>query len=369
MLKNDRGVLPLAASELNSIALIGPLADAAHEQLGTWIFDGDQGLCITPVAAIRNLLGRNVHISHVPAMLNSRSRETGEFDEAVRVARDADLTVLFLGEESILSGEAHSRADISLPGDQAELVRRIRQLGKPLVAVIMAGRPLTLSNIVDQVDAILYAWHPGAMGGPAIADLLFGRESPSGKLPATFPRMVGQIPIYYNQKPGGKPPSPDTILHIDEIEMFAKQTSFGMTAFHLDTHYTPLFEFGHGLSYTSFEYQNIRASESEIRLGEAVVISVDLTNTGQLAAEEVVQLYVRDLAASVTRPVKELKGFRRVRVEPGQTITVEFRLHTDELAFHGRDMRLITEPGEFHAWVGGSSSAGLRAGFRVVDRQ
>jgi beta-glucosidase len=361
--------LPLSASKLNSIALIGPLADAPYEQLGTWIFDGDQRLSITPLSAINDLLGTNIRVSHVPGMVNSRGRVSPAFDEAVSAACNSDLTIVFLGEESILSGEAHSRADISLPGDQAELVRRIRQVGKPLVAVIMAGRPLTLSNIVDEVDAILYAWHPGTMGGPAIADLLFGIESPSGKLPATFPRMVGQIPIYYNQKPGGKPPSPDSFVHMDDIEMFAPQTSFGMTAFHLDTHYTPLFEFGFGLSYTTFEYRNIRASEREIEPGQSLIISADLTNTGQRAAEEVVQLYVRDLVASVTRPVRELKKFSRFRLEPGQTSTVEFCLHTDDLAFHGRDMGLIAEPGEFHAWIGGSSSAPLQVEFRIRDGQ
>jgi beta-glucosidase len=180
------------------------------------------------------------------------------------------VTVLFLGEESILSGEAHSRADINLPGDQAELVRRIRETGKPVIAVILAGRPLTLTNIVDQADAILYAWHPGTMGGPAIADLLFGIESPSGKLPATFPRVVGQIPIYYSQKNSGKPASWENITHIDEIDTRAAQTSLGMSAFHLDTHFTPLFPFGHGLSYASFHYHDIRASAAEIGLGVKV---------------------------------------------------------------------------------------------------
>ena len=216
---------------------------------------------------------------------------------------------MFLGEESILSGEAHSRADINLPGDQAELVRRIRETGKPVVAVILAGRPLTLTNIVDQVDAILFAWHPGTMGGPAIADLLFGIESPSGKLPATFPRMVGQIPIYYSQKNSGKPASWENISHIDEIDTRAPQTSLGMSAFHLDTLFTPLFAFGHGLSYAAFDYQNIRSSTHEVKLGETVTVSADLTNHSDVAADEVVQFYMRDVVASVTRPVKELKGF------------------------------------------------------------
>jgi len=367
MLKNENGTLPLSAEKLNSVALIGPLADAPYQQLGTWIFDGDLDLSITPMHAIRSLVGRDLDVRYVRAMEHSRSKASEGFDEAVEIAHDSDAAILFLGEESILSGEAHSRADINLPGDQAELVRRIRETGKPVIAVILAGRPLTLTNIVDQVDAILFAWHPGTMGGPAIADLLFGIESPSGKLPATFPRMVGQIPIYYSQKNSGKPPSRDDVVHIDDIDTRAPQTSLGMSAFHLDTYFTPLFAFGHGLSYAKFDYQHIRVSSQEIGLGETVTVSAELTNKGDVAADEVVQLYVRDLVASVTRPVKELKGFRRVRLEPGQTKTVDFELHTDELAFYGRDNQPTVEPGVFHAWMGGSSETELRTEFRIVE--
>ena len=367
LLKNDHGILPLSTRGLNSVAVIGPLADSRYEQLGTWIFDGDEELAITPLQAIKRLVGQEVDVRYVRAMENSRSKAGEAFDEAVETVRDSDLAVLFLGEESILSGEAHSRADISLPGDQEELVRRIRATGRPVIGVILAGRPLTLTNIVDEVDAILFAWHPGAMGGPAIADLLFGIESPSGKLPATFPRMVGQIPIYYSQKNTGRPPTRDNVVHIDEIDTYAAQTSLGMTSFHLDTCFTPLFAFGHGLSYTWFEYNHIRLSAAEIELGDTVTISADVTNRGGVAAEEVVQLYCRDLVASITRPVKELKGFRRVRIEPGQTVTVDFELHTDDLAFYGRDMQRTVEPGIFYAWIGGSSQTELCTEFRIVD--
>lgn len=369
MLKNDHALLPLSADKLSTIALIGPLADAGYEQLGTWIFDGDPGLSVTPLQALGALVGDAVQIRHLPAMATSRSRDTSAFADAVVQAAQADVTVLFLGEESILSGEAHSRADIGLPGEQAELVRRIRATGKPVVAVIMAGRPLTLSNIVDNVDAILFAWHPGTMSGPAIADLLFGVESPSGKLPTTFPRMVGQIPLYYNHKNTGKPPSPETVVHIDDIDANAPQLSTGMTAFHLDTDYRPLFAFGHGLSYASFNYENIEISAAEIEPGGSLVLSAEVTNTGARAADEVVQLYVRDLVGSVTRPVRELIDFRRMRFDPGQTIRVSFNLTTDDLAFYDRKMRLNTEPGEFHAWIGGSSLARLGTRFRVVARQ
>ena len=367
LLKNDHAVLPLSPSDLNSIAVIGPLADAPYEQLGTWIFDGDESLTQTPLHAIQNFVAGDVDVHYVAAMENSRSKATEAFDRAEQVAADSDVVVLFLGEESILSGEAHSRADINLPGEQAELVRRIRKAGKPVIAVILAGRPLTLTNIVDQVDAILYAWHPGTMGGPAIADLLFGVESPSGKLPVTFPRMVGQIPIYYNQKNTGKPPSDDQVVHIDDIAARAPQTSLGMTAFHLDAGYKPLYSFGYGLSYAQFDYQNIRMSAHEMGIGDTVTVSAELTNRGSIVADEVVQLYVRDLVGNVTRPVRELKGFRRVRLEPGQTTIVDFELHTDDLAFYGRAMQLMTEAGEFHAWIGGSSDTELRTEFRIVD--
>lgn len=365
LLKNEDDALPLSTGSLDSIAIVGPLADAPYEQLGTWIFDGDVDLSITPLEAIRDLLPDDVNLRYVRAMETSRSRAGAGFDDAVAAVRESDVAILFLGEESILSGEAHSRADINLPGDQAELVRRIRATGKPVIAVILAGRPLTLANILDDIDALLYAWHPGTMGGPAIADLLFGLESPSGKLTATFPRMVGQIPIYYNQKNTGKPPTPETTVHIDDIDTHAPQTSFGMTAFHLDAGYEPQFPFGFGLSYASFRYEDIRVSAAEIAIGDTITITADVINTGTVAAEEVVQLYVRDLVGNVTRPVRELKGFRRLRLEPGERLSVDFRLHTDELAFFGRDMQLVTEPGEFHAWIGGSSNADLKTGFRI----
>jgi beta-glucosidase len=367
LLKNDHATLPLSTQRLDSIALIGPLADAAHEQLGTWIFDGDESLSITPLQAISCLVGDDVDVRYERAMEHSRSRVSEAFDEAVELASNSDAAILFLGEESILSGEAHSRADISLPGDQAILVRRIRETGKPVIAVILAGRPLTLTNIVDEVDAMLFAWHPGAMGGPAIADLLFGVESPSGKLPATFARMVGQIPIYYSQKNTGKPPTRDNVVHIDDIDTSAEQTSLGMSSFHLDTGFTPLFAFGHGLSYAWFDYEHIRVSTPELELGSTVTISAEVTNRGEVAADEVVQLYCRDVVASITRPVRELKGFRRVRIEPGQKVTVAFELHTDDLAFYGRDMQCTVEPGEFHAWIGGSSETDLRTTFRIID--
>lgn len=366
LLKNENATLPLDAAALSSVAVIGPLADAPYEQLGTWIFDGDKSLSVTGLEGIQDHVGETIDVNYVRAMETSRSRDTGPFAQALQAAEASDAVVLFLGEESILSGEAHSRADINLPGAQAELVREVRKAGKPVIAVILAGRPLTLANILDDVDAILFAWHPGTMGGAAIADLLFGAASPSGKLPVTFPLMVGQIPIHYAQKNTGKPPTPDTIVYIDDIDAHAPQTSLGMTAFHLDAGYKPLWEFGFGLSYTTFEYSDIAVSADSISIGDEIVISAMLSNTGDVAATEVAQLYVRDLVGNVTRPVRELKGFERVKLDPGASTRVEFRLHTDDLAFYGRDNTLMVEPGEFHAWIGGSSEAGLQAGFRIV---
>ncbi len=366
LLKNDRGLLPLSPEKTRSIAVIGPLADDPYEQLGTWIFDGDPALSVTGLQGIRDLVGNEIEVHHVRALETSRSRSTKSFDGAVQAARASDVVLLFLGEESILSGEAHSRADIGLPGAQAELVRRVHEADKPVVAIIMAGRPLVLTEVIDDLDAVLFAWHPGTMGGTALADLLFGVESPSGKLPVTFPRAVGQIPIYYNQKHGGKPPSPDTAILIDDIPVRAPQTSIGNTSCHLDAGYRPLFPFGHGLSYTTFGYSNLRLSSPQLRSGEALAVSVEITNTGRIAADEVAQLYVRDLVGNVTRPVRELKGFQRVRLAPGEKTTVTFRLDSGDLAFYGRDNTLMTEPGDFQLWVGGSSEAELRAAFRLV---
>jgi beta-glucosidase len=266
----------------------------------------------------------------------------------------------------MLSGEARCRADIGLPGAQAALVRAVRRAGRPVVAVVLAGRPLTLADVVDEVDAMLFAWHPGVMGGPAIAELLFGLESPSGKLPASFPRMVGQVPIYYGHKNTGRPPHPGGTVSIDEMDPAAAQTSFGMTAFHLDAGYRPLFPFGHGLSYAEFTYDDLRLGAAELRHGGTLTVAVDVTNASDRPADEVVQLYVRDLVGSVTRPVRELRDFRRVRVPAGETVTVRFELQAEALAFHGRGNVLTTEPGEYHLWVGGSSEADLGAKFRLL---
>lgn len=365
LLENRKNALPLEREKLGALAVIGPMADDGYEQLGTWIFDGDPAISQTPLQALNQRAAGHFAINHVRAMDTTRSRTEEGFAEAVKAAENSDAVVVFLGEESILSGEAHSRADIDLPGNQADLVRVLHDSGKPVIAVIMAGRPLTLGNVLDHVDALLFAWHPGTMAGPAIADILFGVESPSGKLPVTFPRMVGQVPIYYSHKQGGKPAVAERFTHIDDLPVRMPQTSSGFISSHLDAGFTPQYAFGYGLSYTNFEYSGLKLSSNEIPLGGQVTVSALVTNAGPVEADEVVQLYVRDLVGNVTRPVKELKGFERVRLEPGESKRITFELGTDQLAFYGRDMQLITEPGLFHVWIGGSSETELRAEFTI----
>jgi beta-glucosidase len=368
LLKNDDHTLPLDPAALTRLAVIGPLADDPVEQLGTWIFDGDPERSVTPLAALQSLAADTaLSLHHVRALATTRSHDQSGFDEAEAAARDADAVLVFLGEEAILSGEAHCRADIDLPGAQVELVKRLKATGKPVIAVIQAGRPLTLASVLDHLDALLFAWHPGSLGGAAIADLLFGRACPSGKLPVSFPKMVGQIPVYYGHKNTGRPPSPDTIIHIDDIQAGAAQTSLGMTAFHLDAGYEPLFRFGFGLSYTSFAYSGLILGSEAIAPDETLTVQVDVTNTGEVAGEEVVQLYLRDRFGSVTRPVRELKAFARVALEPGETRQVRFELTVEDLAFYKRNQTRGAEAGAFDVWVGGDSAADLHAEFTLTE--
>ncbi|MEP4149422.1 MAG: beta-glucosidase BglX [Halioglobus sp.] len=367
LLKNHEQTLPLSRDELGSVAVIGPLADDGYEQLGTWVFDGDARHSQTCLQAMHNLAGNAFEVRWASGMASSRSHSLDGHSEAVQIAAESDVAIMFMGEESILSGEAHCRAEIDLPGSQEALIKEVAATGTPIVLVVLAGRPLTLGCILDDVQAVLYAWHPGTMGGPAIIDLLFGEAMPSGKLPVSFPRMVGQIPIYYARKNTGRPPSHDNITHIDEIDGRAEQTSLGMSAFHLDAGFTPQFPFGFGLSYTHFEYRDLERSAESIAMGETITLSATVQNCGDCAGEEIVQLYIRDLAGNVTRPVRELKGFRRVHLAPGERKKISFEVHTEELAFHNRKMQLVTEPGGFHVWIGGDSNAPLWNEFEIRD--
>lgn len=366
LLKNDSAALPLDKNQLSDIAIIGPMADEPYEQLGTWIFDGDPDLSITPKSAIEALVGDNAKLHYSRALECTRNIGWEDIDSAVATAEKADVAILFLGEESILSGEAHSRANIDLPGRQEELIQKVKATGTPIVAVIQAGRPLTLSGILDDCDAVLYAWHPGSMGGPAIADTLFGERSPSGRLPVSFPKAVGQLPLYYNHKNTGRPATDDTVIAIDDIPIGSTQTSLGMTAFHLDAGYRPLFPFGFGLSYTQFEYANLTLDRTELADGQTLKVTVDITNTGKRDGTEIAQLYVRDHVGSITRPVKELKGFQCVDIQSGDTKTATFELRSEQLAFYRRNKSFGTEPGKFSLWVGPNADEGTELQFKLI---
>ncbi|TVR62384.1 MAG: glycosyl hydrolase [Gemmatimonadales bacterium] len=373
LLKNDEGLLPLAMDGIGSIAVIGPLAQEPQEQLGTWVFDGDPGFSITPLEAIGVLAAEGVHgptgpvkVRYVRGLETTRSEDRWGLPEVVEAAGAADVALLFLGEESVLSGEGHCRSDISLPGAQEALIRAVRATGTPVVLVVMAGRPLALEAVLDKVDALLFAWHPGTMAGPALADLLFGRAAPSGRLPMTFPRVTGQVPIYHAHRNTGRPPTPETFVHMRDLPRGASQFSAGAASYHLDTHYTPLFPFGFGLTYTTFAYSDLQVTPARMATDGEVRVSVTLENTGERDGVEVVQLYVRDPVASVTRPVRELKGFRRVALEAGARRTVTFPLPAAALAFPGRDMQPVVEPGEIQVWVGGDAHTALGAAFEIV---
>lgn len=366
LLKNSSGTLPLT-DNVRTIAVVGPMADAPYEQLGTWVFDGEKEHTVTPLKAIKEMYGDKVNVIFEPALAYSRDKDRSGIVKAVSAARRADAVIVFVGEESILSGEAHSLANLDLQGAQSELIKSLSAVGKPLVTVVMAGRQLTIGKEVEASDAVLYSFHPGTMGGPAIADILFGKVNPSAKTPVTFPRMTGQLPMYYAHNNTGRPANPTEML-IDEIPVEAGQTSVGCRSFYLDAGDTPLFPFGYGLSYTTFEYSNLKLASDMLTVGGELLVAVDLKNTGRYDGVEVVQLYIQDKVGSVTRPVKELKAFRRVALKAGESTVVSFSLPVSELAFWGYDMTYGVEPGDFRLWVGTSSAEGLSADFTVAAR-
>ncbi len=366
LLKNANKLLPLS-NRIRSIAALGPLADDAYEVLGTWNRDGCVADTITPLAALRGFAGGAIEIHYAAGLDYSRSRDTSRFAAALDCARKSDVVLFFAGEEAILSGEAHSRAYLNLPGVQEELIAEITGIGKPIALVILAGRPLTIGEISNKVDAVLYAWHPGTLCGPALVDLIFGIEAPSGKLPVTFPKTEGQIPVYYSHKSTGRNPDKIALTMMEDIPLRAYQSSLGDAARYLDIGYLPLYPFGYGLSYVEFSYANLTLSSDRIRLGDVLAVSVEVTNTGSMAAEEVVQLYIQDVAASRTRPVKELKGFQRIRLNPLEARIVTFNISTKSLGFHGDALEYVVEPGKFMLWVGGDSQTGPKSEFRIME--
>lgn len=364
LLKNDQQVLPLATS-VKSVAVVGPLADAPADQVGTWCFDAEPEHCITPLTAIQQECENKIRVISEAGLTYSRDKNETGIAKAVAAARQADVILYFAGEEAVLSGEARCRADISLPGKQTEMLKALKATGKPIVMVVMAGRPLTITDEVELADAVLYTFHSGTMAGPAISDLLFGKAVPSGKLPVTLPRMVGQVPIYYAHKNTGRPASNITL--IDDIEVGAKQTSLGFTSYHLDAGDGPLFPFGYGLSYTTFTYGNCQLSTTNLKPGDKLTVSCDITNSGDYDAAEVVQLYICDKVGSLVRPVKELKNFKKIWIKSGQTQQVEFTLTTDDLAYWNADMQRRAEAGEFTVWIAPDSQSGEGIDFILTN--
>lgn len=365
LLKNDKETLPIKET-VRTVAIVGPMADAPYEQLGTWVFDADKAYTQTPLKAIKEIVGEKVQVIYEPGLTYSRDQNKAGIAKAAAAAARADVVLAFVGEESILSGEAHCLADLNLVGAQSELIAALAKTGKPVVTVVMAGRPLTIGKEVDLSSAVLYSFHPGTMGGPALADLLFGKEVPSGKTPVTFPKMVGQIPVYYSHNNTGRPASRKETL-INDIPLEAGQTSLGCTSFYMDAGFDALYPFGYGLSYTTFAYSNVKLSSNSLKKSDVLTVTFDLKNTGKYEATEVAQLYVCDKSASVTRPVKELKRFARVTLKPGEKQNVSFELPVSELAFWNIDMNYVVEPGEFALWVATDSQSGDEVSFKVID--
>jgi beta-glucosidase len=338
LLKNEGKLLPLSR-DAKRIAVIGPLADAQRDLEGGWVVNGERAKVVSILEGIRGHAGK-ADISYAQACASGCANSDG-FAQAVATAQSADVIVLAVGETWDMSGEAKSRTDISLPGQQEALFNALKATGKPVVVVMLAGRPLVFNTIADKADAIVYAWFPGSEGGNAVANVLFGDVNPSGKLPITFPRSVGQIPISYAQYNTGRPVT-------DEKNVVYKSA-------YIDSVNTPRYAFGHGLSYTDFKYTGLALSSSAISGAQKVTLSFDLANSGKLAGTEIVQLYLRDMVSSVVRPLKELKGFQKVHLKPGETRRVTFTIDRDTLSFFNSKLAWGAEAGDFKLMVGSAS--------------
>lgn len=346
LLKNKDKVLPVDRNK--KIALIGPLGNAQYELLGSWHGAGDAKDCVTPLTGLR--AQTNAEITYVKGCdLNSQDRSG--FAEATEAANAADIVVLAIGEGADMSGEAASRSDIGLPGVQLELAKEMIKTGQPVIVILMNGRPMAIPWLADNVDAILETWFLGSQAGNAIADVLFGEYNPSGKLPVTFPRNVGQVPIYYYMKNTGRPMDPND-----------KYTSK-----YLDVDNSPLYSFGFGLSYTTFNYTDLKVNKPVFKVSDEITVSVKVANTGDYDGEEVVQLYIRDLVGSVTRPLRELKAFEKVFIEKGKSKTVSFVLGEQDFKFFDINMEYTSEPGDFEIFVGTNSDASLSKKIKLVD--
>ncbi|HEU0252293.1 MAG TPA: glycoside hydrolase family 3 N-terminal domain-containing protein [Pyrinomonadaceae bacterium] len=347
LLKNDRDTLPLSKN-VGSIAVIGPLADDRRAPLGWWAGDGKEENTVTPLAGIKAMVSPQTKVLYAKGS-EVKDDSTAGFQQAVDIAKQSDVAVVFVGETHDMVGEAASRSSLDLPGRQMELVQAIHATGKPTVVVLVNGRPLSIGWIVNNVPAILESWMGGTQSGNAIADILFGDVNPSAKLPVSFPRTVGQVPMYYNYMNTGRPPEAENRY----------------TSKYLDQPWTPLYPFGYGLSYTKFKISNLQLSAPRIAATGKLTVTAEVENVGKRPGDEVVQLYIRDLVASMTRPVKELKGFQRVTLRPGEKRKLEFTLGSEHLGFWNREMRYVVEPGEFRVMVGVSSADVIEAKFEV----
>ncbi len=341
-------LLPIS-EKYNNIAVIGPLADNRLDLLGSWHAAGE-------ASKVKNFLEGFKERYPDKTILHEKGCEiTGEdrsgFDNAIKAARRADLVIMTLGEKHVQSGEAASRTNLDLPGVQPELVRAIHATGKPVVAVIITGRPLTIPWIKENIPALIYAWQPGTFSADALAAVLSGDHNLSAKLTITFPRNVGQIPIYYNTKNTGRPFDPDN-----------KYTSK-----YIDIPNTPLYPFGYGLSYTSFDYSGLKLDQDFMSCKDTITVSIEVRNTGPYAGPEIVQLYIRDLVASVTRPLKELKDFKKIDLEPGEARTLEFYITAHDLMFYDKEMNYRAEPGKFHVMVGPNSEELMVEAFSLIN--
>jgi beta-glucosidase len=351
LLKNEKNILPLKKST-KTIALIGPLAgnENRHDLVGAWAWARNQDDVVSVIQGIRSKVSASTKIVYDKGC-EIESDSGARIEQAVKIAKQADVVVAVLGESQHVSGEAASKSNLDLPSTQKELLKALKKTGKPIVLVLMNGRPLTLGWESENIPAIVEAWHLGVEAGNAIADVLFGDVNPSGKLTVSFPKNIGQIPVYYNHKNTGRPYNPKD-----------KYTSQ-----YLDVSNSPLYPFGFGLSYTTFSYSNVNVSSATIKKDQLITISVDVQNSGNRAGDEVVQLYLRDDYATVTHPVKELKGFKKVSLNPSEKKTVEFTITPVQLSFYNLEMKKVIEPGTFTVYVGGNSVDCKEAVFEVVD--
>jgi len=338
LLKNEKKILPLSPSA-KRILIVGPLGDDQENMLGAWSGSGEARHCISLRAGMElQAKALGVTVDYVKGCAIEGEDQTG-FSAALMKAKDADVIIVAIGESRDMSGEAAARAMIGVPGVQTDLLKLMKSTGKPVVTVVMSGRPLILTNVQNQTDALVQAWFLGTQAGNALADVLFGKYNPSGKLAMSFPRHEGQIPVFYSQKNTGRPYDP----------------SVKWNSRYLDLPNDPLFPFGYGLSYSSFTYSMPRVDKTSFANSDALTVTVDVTNTSGVDGEEIVQLYIRDLVGSVTRPVKELKGFRKVMIRKGETMTLTFSLSQKDFSFYRQDMSFGTEAGDFDIFVGPAS--------------